>query len=147
MCDIGAFEIEWNWPSEGPPPTATPATEPETPMACAPQNTTCRQGDSSQYEALGYLMEGECAPVVGRNQAGTWLVIVNPDREGECWVLGDMVTTEGDVDTTEVRYAPALPTKTPTQLMGCMVQDTRGGDPVCTVPCPGGATPGTPCTP
>ncbi len=73
-------------------------------------------------------------------------VINNPDWEGICWVLRAIVKTEGDVYGTKVYIPAPLPTKTP--ILGCLVQSpTRGGDPVCVVPCPIDAVPGDPCTP
>jgi predicted outer membrane repeat protein len=151
-CDAGAFEVE----SESgeshlgeDQPTATPTTmptsEPIVPMLFAPQNTTCRKGDSTEYEDAGYLLAGESAEVIGRNQEGTWLVINNPDWEGICWILRAIVETEGDVDSTKVYIPAPLPIKTP--ILGCLVQTERGGDPVCVVPCPDDAVPGDPCTP
>lgn len=159
-CDIGAFEVqdltqptEW-WlatePStsqpQPPPPPPSDTPEPVTPLACAPQNTTCREGDSVQHEAAGYLLAGECVEVIGRNRDATWLVINNPDWDGICWVLRSIVETEGEVEDTEV-YTAAPPPEKPPEEMGCLVQTERGGDPVCVVPCPDGASPGTPCEP
>jgi len=156
-CDIGAFELEIEGddtssadeqPTSAPTqePTATSTSEPLVPMLFAPQNTTCRKGDSVEYEDAGYLLAGESAEVIGRNQAGTWLVIDNPDWDGICWILRAIVETEGDVDGTKVYIPAPLPTKTP--VLGCLVQSPMvGGDPVCVVPCPDDAVPGDPCTP
>jgi predicted outer membrane repeat protein len=162
-CDIGAFEVETEggMTSPGgdhveaspeptlplPRPTTTPTPEPVRPMAFAPQNTTCREGDNAVYSAAGYLLEGESAEVIGRNQEGTWLVINNPDWDGICWILRSLVETEGDVDDIEVLIPPPLPTPTYTPVPGCLVQQERGGEPICVVPCPDDASPGTPCTP
>jgi hypothetical protein len=96
VCDLGAFEFETEGgmtspggdhaptppaQTEPPPPPPPPSdsSEPVTPMACAPQNTTRREGDSVDHEEAGYLLNGECAEVIGRNQDATWLVINNPD--------------------------------------------------------------------
>lgn len=155
QCDIGAYEEEAQLLptppqlTDTPTPTITVTTTPTEvpPTLYAPQNTTCRKGDSIDHEDVGYLLTGESAEVIGRNQAGTWLVINNPDRSGICWIYRAIVETEGDVDGTKVYIPPPRPTKTPTEVLGCLVQETRGGDPVCTVPCPEGAEPGTPCTP
>jgi predicted outer membrane repeat protein len=154
-CDVGAFEVqdlsptpEWPAPTQPPPPPPPPSDTPEpvTPMACAPQNTTCREGDSVDHEEAGYLLTGECAEVIGRNRDGTWLVINNPDWEGICWILKAIVETEGDVENAEV-YTSAPPPENPPEEMGCLVQTERAGEPVCVVPCPEGASPGTPCEP
>jgi hypothetical protein len=162
-CDLGSFEFETEggMTSPGgdhdepspeptlplPSPTPTSTSEPVRPMAFAPQNTTCREGDNAVYSAAGYLLAGESAEVIGRNQEGTWLVINNPDWDGFCWILRSLVETEGDVDDTEVRNPPPLPTPTYTPVPGCLVQTERGGEPVCVAPCPDDASPGTPCTP
>lgn len=58
QCDLGAIEME-ELPSPPPP-------EPEImPRLYAPENLTCREGDSTEYPAAGYLMAGEAADVIG----------------------------------------------------------------------------------
>lgn len=155
-CDIGAFEVDdFSQPPPPPPPAPPPQPSPSpttielplTPMAIAPQNTTCREGDDADYEAAGYLLTGERAEVIGRNQEGTWLVINNPDWAGICWILRAIVETEGDVDGTSVLIPPPLPEPSDTPIFGCLDRPVRGADPICVVPCPDGADPGTLCTP
>lgn len=144
-CDPGAYEFDLAPP---PPPPAEPTTSAGfLPSACAIQNTTCREGPDQRFEAAGYLLEGECADISGRSEDGLWFVIPNPDWEGDCFVAGYLVETSGPLDDLPVIIGPSLPAPTETPIMGCLVQPLRGGDPVCTAPCPEGAMPGDPCTP
>ena len=104
-CDLGAVEME---DLPGPPPP-----EPQIlPRLSAPENLTCREGDSTEYLAAGYLLAGESAEVIGQNTEGTWLVINNPDWEGICWLFRASVNLDGDLETTPLLTAPPLlPTK------------------------------------
>ena len=106
-CDLGAIEME----AELLPPSPTPSFQPR---LYSPKNLTCREGDSEDYPAAGYLLEGESADVIGQNREGTWLVINNPDWEGICWLSKGSVDLEGELDTTQVFTAPPLlPTPKP----------------------------------
>jgi len=118
-CDLGAIELE-----------IVPELPPESPQALprlsAPENLTCREGDSNDYPAAGYLLEGETAQVIGRNSESTWLVINNPDWEGICWLFKDSVELEGNSETTQVFTAPPL-VQEPEDSNG----DSSKSDPVC----------------
>jgi predicted outer membrane repeat protein len=100
-CDIGAVERAFF--DEPPPP------EPGTfPRLSALKNLTCREGDSEDYPAAGYLLEGESADVIGRNQESTWLVINNPDWEGICWLFRGTVDLDDSLDDVNILIAPQL---------------------------------------
>jgi RNA polymerase sigma-70 factor (ECF subfamily) len=73
-------------PSPSPTTTSTPTATPCAFMVEATMNLTCREGPDSVYDAAGYLMQSETAPVDGQNAQGTWWWIVNPDAAGHCWV-------------------------------------------------------------
>ena len=100
-CDIGATEMM----SIPQPPPPEPGI---LPRLSTPVNLTCREGDSNDYPAAGYLLEGESADVIGRNQEGTWLVINNPDWEGDCWLFIGNVELEGDIENIAILTAPPL---------------------------------------
>ena len=101
LCDIGATEMI----SIPQPPPPEPGI---LPRLSAPKNLTCREGDGDDYPAVGYLLEGESADVIGRNREGTWLVINNPDWGGDCWLFMGNVELEGDITTTAMMTAPPL---------------------------------------
>ena len=119
QCDIGATEMK-SMPLPVPPEPGI------LPRLSAPKNLTCREGDSNDYPAAGYLLEGESAEVVGRNQEGTWLVINNPDWEGSCWLFKGSVDLEGDPETVSIMTAPPLEPE-PDKSGG----DTKETGPVC----------------
>jgi predicted outer membrane repeat protein len=119
ICDIGATEMEII-------PLPPPPEPGILPRLSTPKNLTCRQGDSEAYPAAGYLLEGESAEVIGRNQDGTWLVINNPDWEGDCWLFKGNVELEGDITTTAIITAPPLEPE-PDKSGG----DTKETGPVC----------------
>jgi hypothetical protein len=113
-------------------------------MATAFRNATCRAGDQAEYEELGYLLEGESAPIEGRNADSSWWWILNPDWQGHCWVWDGLVEVTGDTSGVPIIAVDPLPE---TEPEGCMVSSALGAAPVCVVPCPEGARPGTPCEP
>ncbi|KAA3645022.1 MAG: hypothetical protein DWQ07_16630 [Chloroflexi bacterium] len=99
--------------SVGPAPSSAP-------MASAPQNLNCREGDSTAYEVTGFFLQGESAEIVGRNQQGDWIVIPKKTNGGNCWVSTGLVNLDPLVNLNElsVIIPPPLPepTPTPTQL-------------------------------
>jgi hypothetical protein len=59
-------------------------------------------------------MDGQTAPIVGRDQYDTWIVIDRLDGNGQCWVWTDLVIIQGNISDLPVLTAPPLPvTDTP----------------------------------
>lgn len=91
-----------------------PEPEEEEAEVCEPEvtalmNMTCRYGPASEYEELGYLLEGETSPVEGRNAEGTWWYIPNPDWQGFCWIWDGGVEAACIPDDLRVMIPPPLP--------------------------------------
>ena len=86
------------------------AEEACTPTATALMNLTCRYGPATEYEELGYLLEGESAVIEGQNAEGTWWYIPNPDWQGSCWIWGGGVEAEC-TDDVRTLIPPPLPTE------------------------------------
>jgi hypothetical protein len=106
------------------PPTLTPtATLSPTPVftftPLVPQisvsvPTNCRVGPGRVYDRVGGLLVGETAEVVGRNSAGTYWYIRNPDRPSEfCWLWGEYASLAGNVSVLPVFTPPPTPTPVP----------------------------------
>ena len=100
-------------PSLTPTETLTPTLGP--PMATAFQDANCRYGPGQVYEVIGYLLNGQSAPIVGRNAETTWWVIQRLDGYGTCWIWDGVVTLSGDTSNVPVVEQPPTPTPTPTQ--------------------------------
>jgi CSLREA domain-containing protein len=92
--------------------------EPEDDEACTPtavalMNATCRQGPSSDYAELGFLLEGDAAEILGRTADWTWWYISLMEGQQVCWVSAELVEAEC-TDELQVIAAPSPPTETPT---------------------------------
>ncbi len=62
------------------------------PLLTAASNTTCRLGPSSYHLPAAYLLEGESAPILGRNQDTSWWLTELPDLQEPCWIADQTVT-------------------------------------------------------
>ncbi|MDX1600678.1 MAG: sigma-70 family RNA polymerase sigma factor [Anaerolineales bacterium] len=102
-------------PSPSPTLTLTPTITP-TPtlgpaMATALENSNCRAGPSDQFGVVGYLLQGDSAPIDGRSEDDTYWWIERADGSGHCYVWQGLVETSGDVES--VPYVDDPPTPTP----------------------------------
>ena len=99
-------------------PTITTTTTPDIPTATGKQNANCRKGPGHVYPILDAVREGETTPIVGRNAAGTWLVVEMVRGSGTCYVFGDLVETSGNLNDLTVFKDPStpVPTKTNTNV-------------------------------
>jgi hypothetical protein len=69
-----------------------------------------RGGPGVAYTVVGNLKAGAQAEVIGRNDAGTWLVIVySSSRAGQGWVAKHVITYAGEVNELPIVQAPPLP--------------------------------------
>jgi hypothetical protein len=129
-------------------PTFTPTPTLGAPFAEAVQNANCRFGPGTVYDVVGYLLEGQSAPIAGRNAEGTWWAIALPERRQPCWVSGSTVQASGELGPVQVLAAPPTPTPSPTpEPEGCWVWNANLQQNQCVVPCPENAQPGGACTP
>lgn len=110
-------------PTVTPEPTLTPTPTP-TPTPAQPYVTVTavsalrvRQGPSTQYEQVGYLMQGQSAVITGRADTGlgTWWQIRFPAApNGLGWVSGSPTyATAYNTDNVPFITPPPLPTPTP----------------------------------
>jgi hypothetical protein len=94
-------------PPEAEPPVAEPPpAETETPVVIAKLDANCREGPSAVYEIYGNLLEGEQAPIKGRNPDTSWLLIALPGRSNACWIARSTVDFQGSLDGIAVAAAP-----------------------------------------
>jgi hypothetical protein len=106
------------------PPTITPTTTlsptpvftvtPSVPLISVSVATNCRVGPGRIYDRVGALLVGETAEVIGRNPAGNYWYIANPDvRDGFCWLWGEYATLSGNTQALPVFTPPPTPTPAP----------------------------------
>src|SRR5688572_26013148 len=105
-------------------PTLTPTTTlspapvfgvtPVVPQISVSVPTNCRVGPGRVYDRVGALLLGEVAKVVGRNPAGDYWLIRNPNRNNEfCWLWGEYATLTGNLNVLPVYTPPPTPTPMP----------------------------------
>jgi len=99
---------ETEQPTSTPTPTATPAP----PMVTLTRTITCRMGPGETYYKVYGFFEAVTAEVVGRNQAGTWVLIKeNPSGNDnpECWVPVSAIEKFDGLETLSVAEYELLP--------------------------------------
>jgi hypothetical protein len=117
--------------------TPTPPAD-NSPSATFTANANCRRGASIDHEVATFLREGQTAPIVGRNEDGTWWLIQVPGSAMRCWVWGKFVRTGGDLSGVPFVESPVL---------GCWYRPPNEKKPRCVAPCPEGAGKGDVCEP
>lgn len=138
--------------------TPAPAAEPApTPFVLVQtDNLNVRLGPGTDYPILGQVNAGSQLALIGRNEAGDWLVVCCiDDRPG--WVAARLVSTEADLldlpvglPPTRVPVAPPAATPTSTPAAGSLATPTAtpqpAGTPAPTEPPPAPVAP-TPVEP
>jgi hypothetical protein len=107
-------------PTWTPLPTYTPlptftllptATQPQVPMLTARIETRCRQGPSTAWDVLSYLLVGQQAEILGINPEHTWWLIRDPvNRYLSCWVWGETTYPINNASMVPVVQPPPPPT-------------------------------------
>jgi hypothetical protein len=132
-----------------PTPTNTPASKSF--QATAKMNANCRAGPGTAYNEWGYALKDDIVEVVGRNEDGTWLNVLNPHGAGKCWLSIFALDLPFDVNGLPAVSYPTPPPsddggEQPPAAQGCLVPNPAGGL-MCVAPCPPGASPERVCTP
>ena len=126
-------------------------------------DANCRAGPGTRFNETGFVPKGYTAEVVGRNEEGTWLELITPNGEGTCWASIIAFKVTFAIDELPVHTSDAQPLSSgegdqgdgdqkekenggEQGATGCLITNTRTGQPECLSPCPAGAT-GPACTP
>jgi hypothetical protein len=110
-----------------PSPTLPPPT-PAPPMLTANVETRCRQGPSTNFPVVSYILVGQQAQVIGRNPAHTWWLIRDPQGTfGNCWVWGETTQLIG----SESQVPEVQPPPEPTQPSQVSFQTTYSNIHIC----------------
>jgi hypothetical protein len=132
-----------------PTPTNTPGGSWQ---ATAKMNANCRAGPSTAHNEWGYALKNDIVEVVGRNEDGTWLNVLNPHGAGKCWLSIFALDVPFDVNGLPAVSYPTPPPSDdsagqPPAAQGCLVVNAATGELTCVAPCPPGAAPERACTP
>jgi hypothetical protein len=92
-----------------PPPTAVNTN----PTATATINANVRAGDGTFYAAIGFLLQGQSAPLIGVSSTGSgwWVIQLSDGRSG--FISPTVVQVTGDLSRLASIVPPPLPTLTP----------------------------------
>jgi len=120
--------------------------------AKALMNANCRAGPGTVYNEWGYALKDDIVEVVGRNEDGTWLNVLNPHGAGKCWLSIFALDVPFDVNGLPAVSYPTPPPSDeggaqPPAAQGCLVVNAANGELMCVAPCPAGAAPERSCTP
>lgn len=106
------------------PPTLTPTltltptpiftVTPSVPQISVSVPTNCRVGPGKAYDLVGALLVGEVTQVYGRDLAGNYWYVRNPDVDGDfCWLWGEYATLSGNTFALPIFTPPPTPTPAP----------------------------------
>jgi hypothetical protein len=100
--EFATFEM---WPSSCDPPVSeSPATIESI------FDTPCRGGPGEDFPVQSYLLEGDSAPLVGRDIEDIWWIIENPiNEEGRCWIIQTAARAIGLTSELPILSSPQLP--------------------------------------
>ncbi len=98
-------------PTETVEPTLTPS--PLVPLATARELTTCRNGPGAEYDEVVSLESEQTVVVEGFDNSDTWLWVINPIGDGNCWVEVSLVSLVGSLESLSIIE---LPTSTATLI-------------------------------
>jgi len=102
------LELPTAAPSVSPAPEST--STPDAPQISVSFDTFCRVGPGKDYEKVGILLVGETTEVVGRDGAGEFWYVRNPDVGAEfCWMSGEYAEISGNVLILLVVTPPVAP--------------------------------------
>lgn len=92
-------------------PTDTLTPTPSTPSAFLTENTNCRKGPLVVYDLVATYLTGKVLNILGKNAAGDYLYVVDPQPPGkECWLWTRYAQVTGNVAQVPVFTPPPTPT-------------------------------------
>lgn len=115
VADVSSAQaaLQVNQPTATPRATATPVVAPTPFVEVQSDTLNVRLGPGTDYPVLGQVVLGDRFTLVGRNDAGDWLVVCCVDEQAG-WVTARLVSTTADINLLPVGLAPTrVPTATP----------------------------------
>jgi hypothetical protein len=95
-------------------PTPIFTATPSVPQISVSVPTNCRVGPGKAYDRVGALLVGEVTEIYGRDLAGNYWYVRNPDNSGGfCWLWGEYATFGGNISVLPIFTPPPTPTPVP----------------------------------
>lgn len=121
-------------------PTPTPQPVSTGPTATATIDANVRSGDDVAYQAVGFLLRGQSATILGVSSTGTGWYFVELDNGRRGFISPQVVSVSGNVNNLARIDPPAFPvppTATPIPVSGNLaasLPDLTPDNPTCNVP-------------
>lgn len=100
--------VEEAEPAEEPEPTAEPVVD-TSPRAVAIVNSNVRSGDSTAYQIVGFLLEGETAAIRGVSSRGTRWFFIQLENGVSGFIHPNIVRAEGNLSGLSLINPPPPP--------------------------------------
>ncbi len=92
-----------------PSDTVEPTLSTAIPMVTVSVDTNCRYGPHIVYDYLGAVMVDEKTEIIGRHPNGGWLLVNNPDKEGQtCWITMQYAEVTGNLNDVPIAPLPVF---------------------------------------
>ncbi len=114
VSETWSFVLNWNetpcgLPLDLPDLDIPPVGSWIPPTATVIENASCRSGPTLDYPIVDYLAVGQTAQVDGRNDDSSWLYILSPNLQLDCWISALLVEVSDDLDGVGVVEAAPPP--------------------------------------
>ncbi len=149
VVDVSSAQLalQVNQPAATPRATATPVVAPTPFVEVQSDTLNVRLGPGTDYPVLGQVVLGARFTLVGRNDAGDWLVVCCVDEQAG-WVTARLVSTTADINLLPVGLAPTrVPTATPLPTVAATPTIAATPTPAATEPPPPTPEPPEPPSP
>lgn len=110
-------------PTATPRPRLTLTSQPSTTSTLTPtrmpdlvvkHDTYCYAGPGEVYGVVNTLIKGAIARVIGRGEAGYWVISIPFRPDVRCWISSKFVEADRIANALPLVYSPPRPSRTPT---------------------------------
>lgn len=115
-------------PESSPAPASTPTTAANVRVTATGGNLTLRRGPAPAYNVLNYMLAGQGALAVARNQAADWLLVQDPAGGGKtAWVTATsrFAAVEGGAQAIQALPIRTVDPALPAYIRNCTFHPMR----------------------
>ncbi len=115
-------------PEASPTPASAPTAALSVRVTATGGNLTLRRGPATAYNVLNYMLQGQTALAVGRNQAADWLFVQDPAGGGKtAWVTATSryAVVEGGAEAVQALPVQSVDPAVPAYIRNCTFHPVR----------------------